>query len=409
MEFKDSSSFSHSKQRPGEIVRAVEARQLKLLFQRTPFDLMVQVIAGASAVCALYGLMPLTSLGAWLCGVSIIVGLRWLMMTAFTRGNVSGPSSTGWVAVASAANLMAGILWGLLAFANVQATNAVQLASILIVVGLVTGASVYALAPIKAAFPLFFGAAFLPWVVRAWSAPAAEATAIAVFLGFGVVLVVLFALLHEQTLELIYLRARHLLPPAARAPAFPGSEAGREDFPVARPRVGPAGLAELAPPRARPAAQSNPVKLPLAAPGKPAKIGADEPNALWSIGKRILLAEDNTDNQLVAVHLLQKRGFTVIVANNGREALALVEKQSFDLILMDLQMPEMGGLEATAAIRLREKGAARRIPIIALTASTLPGDREICLATGMDDYLCKPINRNRLYAAIDTQLAARRK
>jgi two-component system, sensor histidine kinase and response regulator len=97
------------------------------------------------------------------------------------------------------------------------------------------------------------------------------------------------------------------------------------------------------------------------------------------------------------------------VANNGREALALVEKQRFDLILMDIQMPEMGGLEATAAIRLREKAGAPRIPIVALTAHALPGDREICLAAGMDDYLTKPINRSKLYTVIETHLSARKK
>ena len=118
----------------------------------------------------------------------------------------------------------------------------------------------------------------------------------------------------------------------------------------------------------------------------------------------ILVVEDNIDNQLVALHLLQKRGYQVVIANNGREALAAVERQRFELILMDVQMPEMGGLEATAAIRLKEKQGAKRIPIIALTANLVSESREICLAAGMDDYLNKPISRTRLFAALDTQL-----
>ena len=118
----------------------------------------------------------------------------------------------------------------------------------------------------------------------------------------------------------------------------------------------------------------------------------------------ILVVEDNIDNQLLTLHLLQKRGYRVVIANNGREALAAVERQRFELILMDIQMPEMGGLEATAAIRLKEKQGAKRVPIIALTANPISESREICLATGMDDYLQKPISRTRLFATLDAQL-----
>ena len=109
---------------------------------------------------------------------------------------------------------------------------------------------------------------------------------------------------------------------------------------------------------------------------------------------------------MLTLHLLQKRGYRVVIANNGREALAAVERQRFELILMDIQMPEMGGLEATAAIRLKEKQSAKRVPIVALTANPISESREICLATGMDDYLQKPISRARLFATLDAHLKA---
>jgi signal transduction histidine kinase/CheY-like chemotaxis protein len=107
---------------------------------------------------------------------------------------------------------------------------------------------------------------------------------------------------------------------------------------------------------------------------------------------RILLAEDNTVNQKVALRMLEKEGHTVTVASHGREALELWRQQEFDLILMDVQMPEMDGLETTAAIRRAEAShGVRHIPIIALTAHAMSGDRERCLAAGMDGYASKPI------------------
>ncbi len=105
----------------------------------------------------------------------------------------------------------------------------------------------------------------------------------------------------------------------------------------------------------------------------------------------ILLAEDNATNREVAVRLLTKRGHTVAVAENGKQAMAKFETDSFDLILMDVQMPEMDGFEATAAIRGKEKDRGTRIPIIAMTAHAMKGDRERCLAAGMDEYISKPI------------------
>jgi two-component system sensor histidine kinase/response regulator len=114
-------------------------------------------------------------------------------------------------------------------------------------------------------------------------------------------------------------------------------------------------------------------------------------------GLHILLTEDNVVNQRVALRILQKAGHRVEIAGNGREALAALSKEpDFDLILMDVQMPEMDGFEATAAIRLRESGSGVRIPIIALTAHAMKGDQERCLDAGMDGYVSKPIRPREL-------------
>ncbi len=116
---------------------------------------------------------------------------------------------------------------------------------------------------------------------------------------------------------------------------------------------------------------------------------------------RILLAEDNRVNQEVAVTLLQRRGHSVVIANNGLEALSALENQTFDLVLMDVQMPEMGGFEATAAIRAKEAASGEHIPIVAMTARAMAGDREKCLEAGMDGYVSKPIKIKTLMQAID--------
>jgi CheY-like chemotaxis protein len=128
---------------------------------------------------------------------------------------------------------------------------------------------------------------------------------------------------------------------------------------------------------------------------------------------RILLAEDNLVNQRLAVRLLESRGHRVEPAANGREALAALERERFDLVLMDLQMPSMGGLEATAAIRSRERNGRGyseknpgRMPIIALTAHAMSGDRDRCFEVGMDGYLTKPMQRGELFAEIDRVIAA---
>jgi signal transduction histidine kinase/CheY-like chemotaxis protein len=111
---------------------------------------------------------------------------------------------------------------------------------------------------------------------------------------------------------------------------------------------------------------------------------------------RVLVAEDNAVNLHLIKVILEKQGHLVVVAENGREALAALEKESFDVILMDVQMPEMDGFEATAAIRAREKNSSRRTPIVALTAHAMSGDRERCLAVGMDGYITKPIHPEEL-------------
>jgi CheY-like chemotaxis protein len=114
----------------------------------------------------------------------------------------------------------------------------------------------------------------------------------------------------------------------------------------------------------------------------------------------ILVVEDNPINQKFAVGMLQKQGYQVGVAENGQEALAKLKESSFDLILMDIQMPIMNGLEATLEIRRLEQDSARHIPIVALTAHASPEDRERCLHAGMDEYLSKPISGKKLTAVI---------
>jgi PAS domain S-box-containing protein len=137
----------------------------------------------------------------------------------------------------------------------------------------------------------------------------------------------------------------------------------------------------------------RPVAAPAARPGES--------------GLRVLLAEDNAVNQKLASRLLERRGHVVTVASNGRQALEILDKQSFDLVVLDVSMPEMDGFEATAAIRAREKSSGAHIPILAMTAHAMKGDRERCLAAGMDGYVAKPVQAAQLFAAIEAVTAAR--
>jgi two-component system, sensor histidine kinase len=121
---------------------------------------------------------------------------------------------------------------------------------------------------------------------------------------------------------------------------------------------------------------------------------------------RILLVEDNVVNQQVASELLGRRGHLVSIARDGQEAVSRVDEEAFDLVLMDLQMPIMGGLDATAAIRLREQGTGRHTRIVAMTAHAMNADRERCLAGGMDGFLSKPIEPHRLFAVVEGEAIA---
>jgi two-component system, sensor histidine kinase and response regulator len=132
---------------------------------------------------------------------------------------------------------------------------------------------------------------------------------------------------------------------------------------------------------------------------------ADGGNAAVSL--RILVAEDNAVNQMLVTRLLQKRGHNVTVVANGREALGALVQGTYDMILMDMQMPEMDGFEATSELRNREKQTGRHIPVIALTAHAMKGDRERCLEAGMDGYLAKPIRAQELYELLETYIALR--
>ena len=127
---------------------------------------------------------------------------------------------------------------------------------------------------------------------------------------------------------------------------------------------------------------------------------SQDPKRKAGFGLRILVTEDNVVNQNVALRLLKKEGHHVVLAKNGLEAIRFSAEQEFDVILMDLQMPEMSGIEATAAIRDRERESGIRIPIVAMTAHAMKGDRERCLAAGMDGYISKPIEARLLYEVL---------
>jgi CheY-like chemotaxis protein len=142
------------------------------------------------------------------------------------------------------------------------------------------------------------------------------------------------------------------------------------------------------------------VGAPLAPrPAPPARTASPLPAAI-----HVLLVEDNIVNQKLARRILENAGYTVVAAMDGREAVDACAAQKFDLVLMDLQMPHMDGFEATAELRRREAISGGHLPIIALTANAMPGDREHCLASGMDGYVSKPMKRPELFQAIASGL-----
>ena len=123
---------------------------------------------------------------------------------------------------------------------------------------------------------------------------------------------------------------------------------------------------------------------------------------------QVLVVEDSRVNQVVTTRFLEKRGFHCLVASNGREAIEMLDGAAADLILMDVQMPEMDGFETTRCIRELEQERGVRVPILALTAHASEGDREKCLAAGMDGYITKPVQPSQLYQAIDLLLGSER-
>jgi signal transduction histidine kinase/ActR/RegA family two-component response regulator len=133
----------------------------------------------------------------------------------------------------------------------------------------------------------------------------------------------------------------------------------------------------------------------------PAQSEERSPSGAAVSSLRVLLAEDNPVNQIVACKMLQQRGHLVTVAASGREAIERFREERFDLVLMDVQMPEMDGFEAAAALRHLEAGSGAHVPIIAMTAHAMQGDRERCLQAGMDDYVSKPVRPQALFRAIE--------
>jgi CheY-like chemotaxis protein len=121
---------------------------------------------------------------------------------------------------------------------------------------------------------------------------------------------------------------------------------------------------------------------------------------------RLLLVEDNPVNRLVATRLIEKQNHSVTIAANGQEALEIIEKEKFDCVLMDVQMPVLDGFEATAAIRKKECTSGGHLPIIAMTAHAMAGDLERCLAAGMDGYITKPIKGKDVFATVERVLRA---
>ena len=136
------------------------------------------------------------------------------------------------------------------------------------------------------------------------------------------------------------------------------------------------------------------------------EVGATTSARIAPAGLRVLLAEDNPVNQQLERRLLERRGHHVTIAATGRQALECLERESFDIILMDVQMPDMDGLEATEVIRARERDTGIHVPIIALTARTMKEDRDRCLAAGMDAFITKPIQAVEFLTVVESVAVA---
>ena len=385
---------------------------LRLQFERERIDVVAQIVAAAIAVGSVATSLPVVSIAGWACGLLSVLGLRYLVARAFIK---TGPPAYPW-AWESAAGLIGfivGLMWGVLALVQNRIPLYAQ-DTLVVVTATISAVGLWSTATSRSTFPAFMLGLLIPWGLCLASADAPPSAV--VFAAFSVIYLGLFVLVHRQANALL----RHETVTTARLTApqhekpnvaprqvivesslltFMTTPGEREQRPYAGLRRRASDFRVEANPPAPPKSSSfGQIKIHDAIttqPPDPASVS-------------ILLVEDNIDNQLVALHLLQKRGYQVVIASNGREALSAVERQRFSLILMDLQMPEMSGLEATAAIRLREKTGAKRIPIIALTANAASESREICLAAGMDDFLSKPINRTRLFASIDAQLTKKR-
>jgi CheY-like chemotaxis protein len=162
----------------------------------------------------------------------------------------------------------------------------------------------------------------------------------------------------------------------------------------------------------KPVSQSELLDAILRVLGTRAAVREETPSfSRHSLGQRqfslrVLLAEDNPVNQKLASRLMQKWGHRVVVVENGREALKALERRTFDVVVMDVSMPEMDGFEAAAAIRAKERANGLHLPIIAMTAHAMKGDRERCLAAGMDGYISKPVQPKELLEALESVLPA---
>ena len=144
-------------------------------------------------------------------------------------------------------------------------------------------------------------------------------------------------------------------------------------------------------------------------PGAPLAASQAQPPAPAKLRGRVLVAEDNESNQIVARAQLERMGLEVLTAGDGQQALDRLANETVDLVLMDCQMPVLDGYAATAALRQREAGSERHLPVIALTASAMQGDAERCRAAGMDDYLAKPYSAEALYPVLARWLPAERR